>query len=192
MANLGQRCRHPRHMAQRSFTQTGHRPRARGRREQPHARLAPGLAPGLPEHLHLGLVGVDYAAGQQQLLHASPQPGQPKLPGPHRLVGHVLARCRRAQALEVVFHAVQGKGVDVLAVEHVGDQRRRRERPLDGRGRPRRRRGPASRCRPPAARCRARAARPAPEGGRSARRRLCPFGPPWAYYPMSSQVRLCF
>ena len=185
MANLGQRCRHPRHMAQRSFTQTGHRPRARGRREQPHARLALGLAPGLPEHLHLGLVGVDYAAGQQQLLHAGPQPGQPQLPGPHRPVGHVLPGYRCAQALEVVFHSVQGQRVGVFAVEHVGDQRRRRERPLDGRGRPRRRRGPASRCR-------ARAARPAPEGGRSARRRLRPFGPPWEYYPMSSQVRLCF
>lgn len=109
-----------------------------GEAEQPHARLAFGLAPRLLEHLDPGLVGVDYVAGQQQLLHPRPQPGQPQLPDPHRPVGHVLPGYRRAQALEVVFHSVEGQRVDVFAAEHVGYQRRRGERALDGRGRHRR------------------------------------------------------
>ena len=96
------------------------------------------LARGLPEHLHLGLVGVDDVALEQEPPHPGPQPGQPLLPGPHHPVRHALARHLGPQAPELLLHAVQRQRVRVLAVHHVGDERRGRERAPDRRLRHRR------------------------------------------------------
>lgn len=95
------------------------------RAEKPAPRFGPGVAPRLPEHLHLGFVGVYQVVRQQLGAYPLVHPVQPSGVNVHHPVGHVLPAYPQADLGEVALNAVEGHGVAVLGVDDVRHQGRR-------------------------------------------------------------------